>query len=849
MSIANTEQKTQQPKNMQVEKQKKQLAKEEAYRKALEADLKRSGQKGSIANDISNSMEKGMEESLFKIVQKCFSKDRLNPVSAQDTIQYRKMTPDGICQLDDTHYNKTIRFSDINYQLAHNDAKRTIFGNYCGFLNYFDPTVHVQMTFVNELVNIEEEKKRIDIESQDDEFNDIRIEYRDYLREQLSKGNNGLKRHKYVTFTIEAKNEMLAKSKLARVETDIQNNFKIMGVRTEVLNGKERLELMHNILNTNEKPFEMDWNEIRRNKASTKDFISPKYFDFSNKNIFRMGKKYACFQHVLIIAPQIEDRFLAELLDMNSEMVVTIDFETMEQQKAVQLVKNKIGALEAMKSDVQKKAVQGGYDMDTLPPELRTNLTGAQNLLQDLQGHNERYFTVSMYITNIASNRTKLQNDIFQAQSIVQKYNCELKMYDYAGEEGLNSMLPLGQNRMTVNRGLTTSSLGILIPFTTQELFQSGQSLYYGLNALSNNMIMADRKRLKNPNGLILGVPGAGKSFSAKREMINVYLTTNDDIIISDPEGEYGFKDGHEGLIQKIGGQEIVLSPTSKTYLNPLDITEDYSEDEDPLQLKADEVMSIMELVIAQKDGLAPRERSIINRCTLEIYKPWKQDPTPDNIPTLEDLYNALVAEGSPEALYLADGLWLYVHGSLNYFNHRTNVEVTNRIVSYNIKELGKQLKKFAMLVVEDQIWNRVSHNRNIRGKYTWVYLDEFHLLLRDEETAAFSVEIWKRLRKWQGIPTGITQNVKDFLTSMAVESIFENSNFYYLLSQAPGDKEFLADKLSISQAQLSYIENSAPGEGLIIYNDTILPFIDHFPKDTKMYQLMNTQPAENKEK
>ena len=830
-------------KNRQGEEQKKKLQKEEAYRAALDQDLKR----GGLSNTITDSVEKGMEESLFKIIQKCFSKERNDPVSSQDTIKYKKITKDGICQLDDTHYNKTIRFSDINYQLAHNDAKRTIFGNYCGFLNYFDPTVKVQMTFVNELVNIEEEKKRIDIEEQEDEVNDIRVEYRDYLREQLAKGNNGLKRHKYVTYTIEAKNEMLAKAKLARVETDIQNNFKIMGVRTEVLNGSERLELMHNILNTNEKPFDIDWSEVKEKKTNTKDYICPKYFDFRDKNIIRMGKKYACFQHVMIIAPQIEDRFLAELLDMNSEMVVTIDFETMEQQKAVQLVKNKIGALEAMKSDVQKKAVQGGYDMDTLPPELRTNLTGAQNLLQDLQGHNERYFTVSMYITNIAPTRTKLQNDIFQAQSIVQKYNCELKMYDYAGEEGLNSMLPLGMNRMFPNRGLTTSSLGILIPFTTQELFQSGQSLYYGLNALSNNMIMADRKRLKNPNGLILGVPGAGKSFSAKREMINVYLTTHDDIIISDPEGEYGFKDGHPGLIQKLAGQEIVLSPNSKTYLNPLDITEDYSEDEDPLQLKADEVMSIMELVIASKDGLTPRERSIINRCTLEIYKPWKADPTPENIPILEDLHNALMAEGSAEAIYLADGLWLYVYGSLNYFNHRTNVEITNRIVSYNIKELGKQLKKFAMLVVEDQIWNRVSHNRGIRGKYTWVYLDEFHLLLRDEQTSAFSVEIWKRLRKWQGIPTGITQNVKDFLTSMQVESIFENSNFYYLLSQAPGDKEFLADKLSISQAQLSYIENSAPGEGLIIYNDTILPFVDHFPKDTKMYQLLNTQPADIK--
>ena len=393
---------------------------------------------------------------------------------------------------------------------------------------------------------------------------------------------------------------------------------------------------------------------------------------------------------------------------------------------------------------------------------------------------------------------------------------------------------------------LLTSSVAIFVPFTTQELFQNGsEALYYGINALSNNLIMVDRKLLKNPNGLILGTPGSGKSFSAKREITNAFLICpKDDIIICDPEGEY------TPLVERLHGQVIKLSPTGKgydgspCYINPMDLNLDYSDDDNPLSLKSDFILSLCELIVGGKDGLAPVEKTIIDRCVRIVYRDYLNDPKPENMPLLEDLYNALRAQDEKEAQYIATALEIYVTGSLNVFNHHTNVDVNSRIVCYDIKELGKQLKKIGMLVVQDQVWNRVTINRAAH-KTTRYYLDEFHLLLKEEQTASYSVEIWKRYRKWGGIPTGITQNVKDLLSSREVENIFENSDFIYMLNQAAGDRQILAKQLNISPHQLSYVTHSGEGEGLLFYGNTILPFIDHFPKDTELYRVMTTKPQE----
>lgn len=752
------------------------------------------------------------------------------------------MWPDGVCRVADSFYTKTVQFQDINYQLSQNEDKSAIFDAWCDFLNYFDSSIRFQFSFLNLSASMESFEQSIYIPPQNDSFDSIRAEYAEMLQNQLAKGNNGLIKTKFLTFCIEADSIKAAKPRLERIENDILNNFKRLGVSAASLNGLERLRLMHDIFHMDDQSrFQFSWDWLAPSGLSTKDFIAPTSFEFKEGRIFRMGKKFGAVSFLQILAPELNDRMLADFLDMESSLIVNMHVQSVDQVAAIKTVKRKITDLDKMKIEEQKKAVRAGYDMDIIPSDLATYGTEAKNLLKELQSRNERMFLLTFLVMNTADTKQQLDNNVFQASSIAQKYNCQLARLDYQQEEGLMSSLPLGRNLVEIQRSLTTSSTAIFIPFTTQELFQSGgEALYYGLNALSNNLIMVDRKKLKNPNGLILGTPGSGKSFSAKREITNAFLITNDDIAICDPEGEY------YPLVQRLGGQVIRISPTSSDYINPMDINLNYSDDENPLSLKADFILSLCELVVGSRDGLMPVEKTVIDRCVRLIYQPYLNDPCPENIPILGDLYEALLKQEEKEAHHIATALEIYVSGSLNVFNHRTNVDVDNRIVCYDIKELGKQLKKLGMLIVQDQVWGRVTANR-AAGKSTRYYMDEFHLLLKEEQTAAYSVEIWKRFRKWGGIPTGITQNVKDLLSSREVENIFENSDFVYMLNQAGGDRQILAKQLNISPHQLSYVTHSGEGEGLLFYGNVILPFIDRFPKDTELYAVMTTKPNEMK--
>ena len=762
--------------------------------------------------------------------------------SAQDSIPYERMWPDGICRVADGHYTKTIQFQDINYQLSQNEDKTAIFEGWCDFLNYFDSSIQFQMSFLNLAASEETFAHAINIPLQGDDFDSIRVEYMTMLQNQLAKGNNGLIKTKYLTFGIDADSLKAAKPRLERIETDILNNFKRLGVAAETLDGKARLAQLHGIFHMDEQvPFRFEWDWLAPSGLSTKDFIAPSGFEFRTGKQFRMGKKYGAVSFLQILAPELNDRMLADFLDMESSLIVSLHIQSVDQIKAIKTVKRKITDLDRSKIEEQKKAVRAGYDMDIIPSDLATYGAEAKKLLQDLQSRNERMFLVTFLVLNTADNPRQLDNNVFQASSIAQKYNCQLTRLDFQQEEGLMSALPLGLNQIEIQRGLTTSSTAIFVPFTTQELFQNGkEALYYGINALSNNLIMVDRKLLKNPNGLILGTPGSGKSFSAKREIANCFLLTNDDIIICDPEAEYA------PLVERLHGQVIKISPTSTNYINPMDLNLDYSDDESPLSLKSDFILSLCELIVGGKEGLQPVQKTIIDRCVRLVYQTYLNDPRPENMPILEDLYNLLRAQEEKEAQYIATALEIYVTGSLNVFNHQSNVDINNRIVCYDIKELGKQLKKIGMLVVQDQVWNRVTINRAAH-KSTRYYIDEMHLLLKEEQTAAYTVEIWKRFRKWGGIPTGITQNVKDLLSSREVENIFENSDFVYMLNQAGGDRQILAKQLGISPHQLSYVTHSSEGEGLLFYGSTILPFVDHFPKNTELYRIMTTKPQELK--
>ena len=701
------------------------------------------------------NLTKAQARQVQEIIERAKRDDGI-PRTAQQSIPFQRMFSDGICRVSDRYYTKTIQYQDINYQLAQQEDKTAIFEEWCSFLNFFDSSIHFELSFMNMATDAEVFEKNIRIPLRNDRFNSVRSEYSQMLKTQLAQGNNGLTKTKYITFGIEAESMREAKPRLDHVQTNLMNNFKRLGVVAKVLNGKDRLQLMHAMFHMGDNDrFYFDWNWLAGSGLSVKDFIAPTSFSFPGGRSFTMGSLYGAMSYLQITASDLSDQLLKDFLDMEASEIVTMHIQSVDQTAAIKQIKHTITELDRSKIEEQKKAVRAGYDMDIIPSDLATYGKDAKALLKELQSQNERMFLITFLIMNTGKTEQELENNVFQASSIAQKHNCNLRRLDFQQEQGLMSSLPLANNLIEIQRALTTSSTAIFIPFTTQELFQNGdEALYYGLNALSNNLIMVDRKKLKNPNGLILGTPGSGKSFSAKREITNAFLVTDDDVIICDPEAEY------TPLVNCLEGQVIKISPTSTHYINPMDINESYSEDDNPLALKADFILSLCELIVGGKEGLQPIEKTVIDRCVHQIYQHYFEDPKPENMPLLEDLYHALLQQEEKEAHRVATALEIYVKGSLNLFNHRTNVDINNRFVCYDIKELGKQLKKIGMLIVQDQVWGRVTANRSA-GKTTRYYMDEFHLLLKEEQTAAYSVEIWKRFRKWGGIPTGITQNVK----------------------------------------------------------------------------------------
>ena len=806
---------------------------------SIDKKKSRKAKAASSAPVSTKKLSRKQQKELKAAVKKAKRADGV-PRTAQQSIPFQRMFPDGICRVTDRYYTKTIQFQDINYQLAQQEDKTAIFEEWCSFLNFFDSSIHFELSFMNMSTDADAFEKSIRIPYQNDGFDDVRAEYGMMLRQQLQKGNNGLTKTKYLTFGIEANSMKQAKPRLDHIEVDLMNNFHRLGVAAKLLDGKERLQLMHSMFHMgDQEKFRFDWKWLPKSGLSVKDYIAPTSFAFPGSRIFRMGKLYGAMSYLQITASDISDQLLKDFLDMDSSEIVTMHIQSVDQNKAIKQIKHTITELDRSKIEEQKKAVRAGYDMDIIPSDLATYGNDAKSLLKELQSQNERMFLLTFLVLNTGSTRQELETNVFQANSIAQKHNCNLRRLDYQQEQGLMSSLPLAYNQIEIQRGMTTSSTAIFVPFTTQELFQDGkEALYYGLNALSNNLIMVDRKKLKNPNGLILGTPGSGKSFSAKREITNAFLTTSDDIIVCDPEAEYA------ALVTRLKGQVIKISPSSTQYINPMDINSNYSEEDNPIALKSDFILSLCELVVGGKEGLQPVEKTVIDRCVHQIYQTYFENPVPEKMPILEDLYNALLNQEEKEARHVATALEIYVKGSLNLFNHRTNVDVNNRFVCYDIKELGKQMKKIGMLIVQDQVWGRVTANRSA-GKCTRYYVDEFHLLLKEEQTAAYSVEIWKRFRKWGGCPTGITQNVKDLLTSREVENIFENSDFIIMLNQAAGDRQILANTLNISPHQLSYVTHSGEGEGLLFYGNVILPFVDHFPTNLELYRIMTTKLSE----
>ena len=748
------------------------------------------------------------------------------------------MFEDGLCEIEPGLYSRSFKFSDINYQTARQDEQTDMFTRYCEALNYCDPTMSLQINIVNRRIDKEAFRENMFMKLSGDSLDRYRKEMNGMLASKALEGQNSILREKWCTFSTDATSYETAIPALARLDTDLTGHFKALGCEVHSFSGLERLEQIHSIFYPEEK-FTFQYNYLLESSLTTKSFVAPVSFDFSDKKTFSFGDYIGQVLFLRELPAELSDQLISELSDLPIDMNIAIHIKNVDQAKALEYVRRQIAFMEMEATGKQDQAVQKGRNAEiAIPMETRRSYEEAVKLLDLLENKNQRMFKVTLLIYTFAKDTETLQDNAFQIMATARKKNVKIDFLDLRQQEGINSILPLGKNFVNIERTLTTVSAAVFIPFTTMELYQYG-GMYYGLNALSRNLIFFNRYSLKAPNGVILGTPGSGKSFAAKREMINVLLNDpNAEVLIIDPEREY------TALAQGFDGEIIRISAGSSNYINPMDCSMDYSDDDEPLQLKAEFILTICELLVGGKAGLTGGQRSIVSRACKLCYTPYFANPNKNDVPTLKDFYEIIKEQPEPEAQALALDLELYIEGTLSVFAHRTNVNTDKRFVVFDVRDLGKQLRTFGMIVVLDQIWNRVTQNRAI-GKRTWIYIDEFQLLLNNEYSANYFFELWSRARKWGAIPTGITQNVETLLLSDLARRMLSNSDFIMMLIQATSDRVELAGLLNISNKQLGYVTNSEAGHGLLFAGKSIVPFIDNFPQDTDLYKMMTTKIEE----
>ena len=765
---------------------------------------------------------------------------RAKPQTVQNTIRYKYMHEDGICEIVSGFYSKTIKFSDINYQAARRDDQVGIFTKYCEIMNYFGSNVHLQISVVIKKLDPENFRKKMLLEKQGDGLDEYREEGNQVLLENVFEGKTSTIRERYLTFSVYADNYNAAATALARIETDIYNNFKILDSELNTLTGLERLSLLHDTFNPEEK-FTFLYDHLVRSNLHTKDFISPDSFDFSKKRSFEFGNRFGQVLILKDLPPDLSDEIISDLSDIPANMSINLHIDGVEQDEALDIVKGQISLMEMQKIDEQKKAIKGGYDPEMIPHELRRSLDEAEDLLNDLQNKNQRMFKVTVLIAVYAATEYELADIVKQVSSTARKKGCKIGFLDYQQEDAMNSSLPLGLKRIEIQRTLTTSSTAIFIPFTTQELYHSGGT-FKGINAISRNPVFLRIDMLKNGNGFILGQPGSGKSVAAKHEIYQILLSSaNDQVFVIDPEREYSL------LANALNGTVIEISAGSKTHINPMDITLDYADDDNPLILKLDFVYSLCEMIMGTRSELSPEQKSIIDRCVNLTYADYFKNPKKSPMPTLLDFANILKSQSDPEIVPVYKSMELYTTGTLATFAKPTNIDPDKRFIVYDTKNLGKSLKTIGLLVVLDQIWNQITRNR-AAGVRTWVFIDEMHLLFKNEYSAMFLCELYKRARKWNAKPIGVTQNVEELLLSDTARLMLSNSEYIFMLSQATSDRVELAQLLNISPQHLGYVTNSNPGQGLLFAGNAIVPVINKIPKHTKMYKLMTTKPEDIQE-
>lgn len=772
---------------------------------------------------------------MIRTLQNILRQDRESftlPQSAQGVIPIRRIWPDGVFQYG-TRYSRTIRFSDINYAIASKEDKTSMFLGYSELLNALDAGSTTKITINNKRINRRNFEQEILLPRRCDALDGYRGEYNAMLMGKVTDSSNSMVQERYITLSAHRKSVEEARTFFDRVSADVTARLNHLDAHGEELDAAERLRVLHDFYRTGEETdFRFDLSELMRKGHSFKDVICPDSFEFK-KDHFVMGSKYGRVLFLREYASYIKDSMINELTSLNRTMMLSIDIIPVPTDEAVREMQNRLLGVETNVTNWQRRQNNNNNFSAVVPYDLEQQRKETREMLDDLTTRDQRMLFAVVTLVHLADSKEELDADTETLQSTARKHLCQLSTLNYQQADGLATALPLGLRRIDALRTLTTEALAVLMPFKAQEVRDRG-GVYYGQNVISKNLIIANRKELLNGNGFVLGVSGSGKSFTAKREMAGIALSTDDDIIVIDPESEY------RPLIEGLGGKVVEISATSPNHINAMDMEQGYGDGENPVVLKSEFLLSLCEQLVGS-GKLSAKEKSIIDRCTAQCYRDYIKSGYQGTPPTLQDFHAELLRQPEPEARDVALAIELFTEGSLNTFAKQTNVDTNSRILCYDIRDLGKQLLPVGMLVVLDSVFNRVIRNRAL-GRNTWIYIDEIYLLFQHEYSANFLFTLWKRVRKYGACCTGLTQNVDDLLQSHTARTMLANSEFLVMLNQASTDRIELARLLNISDNQLSYITNVDFGRGLIKCGSAIVPFMDSFPRNTQLYHLMSTK-------
>ncbi len=757
------------------------------------------------------------------------------PKSVQQALPIKRIWPDGIFQVGNK-YSKSFRFSDINYAIASKEDKTEMFLDYSDLLNALDSGATAKITLNNRRINKDEFERSLLLPMKEDGLDQYRKEYNDMLLSKVSGTSNSIYQERYLTISVHKKNIDEARTYFARVGTDITTHLAKLSSVSEELDAGERLQVFRDFFRAEEpSAFPFDLKVFAKKGHSFKDWICPESMEFK-KDYFKINERYGRVLYMQDYASYVKDDMISELCDLSQNLMLSIDILPVPTDEAVREIQNKLLGVETNVTNWQRRQNANNNFSAVVPYDMELQRKETKEMLDDLTTRDQRMMFGLLTMVHMADSKKQLDSDTETLLSVARKHLCQLSILKWQQVDGLNTVLPYGIRKINALRTLTTESTAVLIPFHTQEIMQPG-GIYYGQNAVSKNMLVADRRKLLNGNSFRLGVSGSGKSFSAKEEIVALALSTEDDILILDPESEFG------SLVEALNGEVIRISATSDTHLNAMDMDSAYGNEKNPLIEKSEFILSLFEQLVGA-GNLSAKEKSILDRCTADVYRDYMRGGYQGEIPTLKDLYRQLMLQPEDEARGLALSSELFINGSLNTFAQPTNVNTKSRIIAYDIRELGEQLMPLGMLVTLDSIFNRVIQNWK-KGKTTWIFADEFYLLFRYQYSADFFYRLYKRIRKYSGFVTGLTQNVEELLKSDTARLMLANSEFLILLNQATTDREELASLLNISDNQLSYITNVGAGHGLIRCSGNIVPFENSFPKNTKLYRLMTTKPGE----